>query len=234
MQLCMIAISPAIGPESGGTFVTLQVAGHVFPDHQKFYCKFGSRVSSAVSHFLMQGSKSLAIVCRVPPMEGDRREVAVHLSIDSVLFSVSGATFYYHAPLMIEMVIPEHEPHHLKGGSLVTLQLHSSAAGLFGHDLDPDSVTIPASCAFGDVVVSAELMLGTNQVRPLKPMQQASHFKCRKSLPPLLILLGDKYSLLLCHESRLHCLYIQKLDMVVSTCMTRTLNCLSALHSNVE
>jgi hypothetical protein len=44
MQLCMIAISPAVGPESGGTAVTLQLAGQVFPGHTEFYCKFGSQV----------------------------------------------------------------------------------------------------------------------------------------------------------------------------------------------
>ena len=50
----MIAVSPAIGPESGGTYVTLQVAGHVFPDHQEFYCKFGMHSVKAVSHYILQ------------------------------------------------------------------------------------------------------------------------------------------------------------------------------------
>jgi len=56
MQLCMIAISPAVGPESGGTAVTLQLAGQVHPGHTTFFCKFGEEVVRAVgpgaaSHF---------------------------------------------------------------------------------------------------------------------------------------------------------------------------------------
>ena len=46
MQLCMIAVSPAVGPESGGTAVTLQLAGQIFPGHTDFYCKFGQQVRS--------------------------------------------------------------------------------------------------------------------------------------------------------------------------------------------
>eukprot|EP00959_Pyramimonas_sp_CCMP1952_P219880 4597337-Pyramimonas_sp.AAC.1 len=44
MQCCMIAVSPAVGPESGGTAVTIQLAGQVFPGHEEFYCRFGSQV----------------------------------------------------------------------------------------------------------------------------------------------------------------------------------------------
>lgn len=59
MQLCMIAISPAVGPESGGTAVTLQLAGQIFPGHTDFYCKFGSQV--AATHRLFPTLRSLTM-----------------------------------------------------------------------------------------------------------------------------------------------------------------------------
>jgi hypothetical protein len=151
MQLCMIAVSPAVGPESGGTAVTLQLAGQIHPGHELFYCAFGSTIVQAVNHYTLPGSESIAIVCMAPPQtSADGREVMVKLSLDGALFSVTGAIFYYHAPLELASVSPESPATGLAGGLQVYLQLDHAAGGLFGPEFDPEVTSVPASCAFGD------------------------------------------------------------------------------------
>lgn len=133
----------------------------------------GSQVSKAVHHYTLPGSQSLAIVCVAPPMSAhDGRAVAVRLSIDGALYSVAGAVFYYHAPLMIDAVSPEGASSGLGGGVQMMISLHNGGGGLFGPGFDADSVTVPASCAFGDTEVPAEFVPGTYQVRHLSSQQR--------------------------------------------------------------
>jgi hypothetical protein len=44
MQLCVIALSPAIGPDTGGTEVSLLLSGSVQAGVKSMYCKFGQLV----------------------------------------------------------------------------------------------------------------------------------------------------------------------------------------------
>ena len=45
-SLCISASTPAVGPEAGGTRVTLKLAGDLPENHQVFYCKFDDEVGS--------------------------------------------------------------------------------------------------------------------------------------------------------------------------------------------
>ena len=103
--MCVIAAAPVVGPEDGGTQVTLLLSGQIEPDHTMFYCRFGDQTVPALSHsFLPQGS-SLAMTCQAPPSDGDE-DVLLSFSLDGSLFSAAGASFHYHIPLRILSVAP--------------------------------------------------------------------------------------------------------------------------------
>jgi hypothetical protein len=114
----------------------------------------------------------------------DGREVAVRLSIDGALYSVAGAVFYYHAPLMIDSVSPEGASSGLSGGLQISVSLHNGGGGLFGPSFDPDTVTVPASCAFGDVEVPAEFLPSTYQVYPFRTLPALREQLCNVASPP--------------------------------------------------
>jgi len=77
---------------------------------------------------------------------------------------------------MIDSVSPEGASSGLSGGLQISVSLHNGGGGLFGPSFDPDTVTVPASCAFGDVEVPAEFLPSTYQVRrfyivPAQPLR---------------------------------------------------------------
>lgn len=45
-SLCIAASTPVVGPQAGGTVVTLKLAGDLPENHQVFYCKFDDEVGS--------------------------------------------------------------------------------------------------------------------------------------------------------------------------------------------
>jgi hypothetical protein len=47
-SLCIAASTPVVGPEAGGTVVTLKLAGDLPVNHQVFYCKFDEQVAPSV------------------------------------------------------------------------------------------------------------------------------------------------------------------------------------------
>lgn len=69
--MCLIAAAPVVGPEEGGTQVTLLLSGQIEPDHTMFYCRFGDQVVPALTHRYLPQSASLAMTCQAPPSDGE-------------------------------------------------------------------------------------------------------------------------------------------------------------------
>ena len=101
-ETCMMAISPATGPGSGFTEVTILV-NHQIPWIPNFRCKFGATGLStpAVRTYHDELTNYLGVVCLSPPQSSiNRWSTEIHLSGDNgKTFSSSGPTFYYHSAI---------------------------------------------------------------------------------------------------------------------------------------
>lgn len=154
----MIAAAPLLGPDTGGTEVSLLLSGSVQQSQLKnLFCKFGPLVVEVSSFHILSVSQAVSIVCVAPPRAGPQ-DVPIHVSLDGNLFSISGAGFHYHAPLFIASVAPHEVSMPLEGGValLVTLDEGGALGAMFGPRFDPDVTTIPAACFFGRIKVAAE------------------------------------------------------------------------------
>lgn len=67
LQLCVIAAAPLLGPDTGGTEVTLLLSGQVKKDVKNMFCKFGNLVVEVTSFQRLHGSDSVAIMCAPTP-----------------------------------------------------------------------------------------------------------------------------------------------------------------------
>ena len=169
LQLCEIAVSPAVGSDAGGTMVSLMLSGHVAPDHTTFFCKFGDVAVEASSARIMETSGVLVLVCNAPPMK-DSEDVIVRVSLDGHLYSVNGAPFHYHAKLNLDDVKPSSPRVPLEGGSAIRFTLGDY---LFGPGFDPSSVTVPASCYFGEKRVDGEFDAMKSQLTCVAPSRDS-------------------------------------------------------------
>ncbi|KAK3256637.1 hypothetical protein CYMTET_34233, partial [Cymbomonas tetramitiformis] len=169
LQICAIALSPSIGPETGGTQVSVLLSGVLSSGHEVVYCKFGKQVVLASKFRVMSGSQSLSIACIAPPRDDDR-DVTLHISLDGKLFSIGGAPFHYHESLEIADITPSYS-NSLVGGTLVVLEIkeNDDLGGVFGGGFDSSVVTIPASCYFGPEKVDAIFNPDTTEVSCVAP-----------------------------------------------------------------
>jgi len=154
----MIAAAPLLGPDTGGTEVSLLLSGSIDKPHLKnLFCKFGPLVVEVSSFQVLSSSQAIQIVCVAPPRAGPQ-DVPIHISLDGNLFSISGAAFHYHAPLFISSITPYDVSVPLAGGVAITATLEEGGdyGNLFGPRFDRDLITIPAACFFGQVKVMAE------------------------------------------------------------------------------
>lgn len=74
LQLCVIAAAPLLGPDTGGTEVTLLLSGQVKKDVKNMFCKFGNLVVEVTSFQHLHGSDSVAIMCAPQPLTALRRD----------------------------------------------------------------------------------------------------------------------------------------------------------------
>ena len=74
----MIAAAPLLGPDTGGTEVTLLLSGQVKKDVRNMFCKFGNLVVEVTSFQRLHGSDSVAIMCVPFPAPTPRTSGLVH------------------------------------------------------------------------------------------------------------------------------------------------------------
>jgi hypothetical protein len=86
--LCIAASTPLVGPEAGGTVVTLKLAGDVPSNHQRFFCKFDDEVVVGTTFHYTDDDGSAAFMCEAPAGSGT---VTVTFSLNGVDYSDGGA-----------------------------------------------------------------------------------------------------------------------------------------------
>jgi len=159
--------------------VSLMLSGHVAQDHTTFFCKFGDVALEATSARILETSGVLVLSCLAPAMQ-DNEDVTVRVSLDGLLYSVTGAPFHYHAPLSVNDVKPASPRVPLEGGSAIRFTLGHY---LFGPGFDPSSVTVPASCYFGEKRVDGEFDAMKSQLTCIAPSRdEADSVEVRVSL----------------------------------------------------
>ena len=175
-ELCMTALTPAVGPASGGTRVTIKMAGIVPENHDTFFCKFGGAVVVADAFYYMGSSP--VIVCEAPAGSGTAK---LSVSMDGETFTEGGAAFYYHADVGLGVAAPTAAA--TTGGANVLLELASDPMpGAFVSGI----TTVPATCKFDDVEVPAEYLHsssgGKARVVCTTPAADAGVYKLKVSL----------------------------------------------------
>ncbi|KAK3276682.1 hypothetical protein CYMTET_15267 [Cymbomonas tetramitiformis] len=180
-RVCIVGSSPAIGPEEGGTRVTLHLAGQLSPRlAPRVGCQFGSRVTPVVS--VETGSDGTATVeCLSPPWRPDQpHTVAVRLTLDGREFTHDGAPFHYHSPFHLNKdsaFAARVSSHDWDGFRLVLpLQPARSNAYLFPPFLYSivGEATLTAACLYGDVWLEGEVSLQEEQVECHVPLHGLS------------------------------------------------------------
>jgi len=163
--MCVIAVAPLVGPEGGGTHVTLLLSGSIDPQHTMFYCAFGDEIVPALSHAFRPAGAALAMTCAAPPSDG-ADDVVLSFSLDGAMFSPAGALFHYHTALRLGAVAPAGQLP-LGGGVQVTALLAGPPP--FGPGFDPKTTTVPAACFFGAHPVPAEFDAAAGAVACVAP-----------------------------------------------------------------
>ena len=152
-ELCMTAVSPAVGPNYGGTVVTVKLAGIIPEGQETFFCKFGATTVMADS-FYYADDLTPSIVCTAPEYGSGPGAVELKISLDGVTFTQSGAAYFYHDDLKIDDISPSIGGH--LGGTTVAVRLSEDP---MPSAFKVGSVTVPATCKFDDVPVIGEYVV---------------------------------------------------------------------------
>ena len=130
------AVTPSLGPASGGTAVT--ITGDGFDAHDDLFCTFGD-----AEPVVVEQASSSALLCTAPAHSAGEVELRISSSEGAAASSAAIAEFEYYAPPSVGELSPTHGPD--SGGTLVLVR---------GTGFVVDSPS--AMCRFGgDAVVSA-------------------------------------------------------------------------------
>ena len=83
-SLCMVGYSPVLGPEAGGTNVTLKLSGTIDATHDNYSCKFGTTVVYGHS-FAYTSDGYPTITCTAP--SGSAGTVDLRFSLNGKQYS---------------------------------------------------------------------------------------------------------------------------------------------------
>ena len=182
------AVHPALGPEQGGTVVT--VIADALPSAQLVYCLFGALPSAA---FVYSSTQLVCVAPLAPPGDASLRlaysstadsEVEIESALNDKTKDVlsSRATFQYLPTALVTALEPSVAP--VFGGTVVTVRgLHFASHTHGGLPSTPISSHLSVSpvassaaqllCRFGDVQVPAELINST-ALRCVSPLHAAT------------------------------------------------------------
>ena len=149
----MVAVSPSVGPSSGGTVVTVKLAGVIPEGQETFFCKFGEKVVLADSFYYTE-ELSPAIVCTAPDFGSGAGAVELKISFDGITYTKSGSAFYYHDDIGIDNILPSLGTH--MGGTTVDVRLNKSP---MPSSFEVGLTTVPALCKFGTIDVSGQYVI---------------------------------------------------------------------------
>eukprot|EP00232_Nephroselmis_pyriformis_P029215 CAMPEP_0182871092 /NCGR_PEP_ID=MMETSP0034_2-20130328/10912_1 /TAXON_ID=156128 /ORGANISM="Nephroselmis pyriformis, Strain CCMP717" /LENGTH=1468 /DNA_ID=CAMNT_0025003619 /DNA_START=146 /DNA_END=4549 /DNA_ORIENTATION=+ len=152
-ELCVSSASPTVGPVTGGTRVTIKLAGTVPEDHRTFYCKFGSEVVLADSFFFTEDTFSPAIMCTAPPAR-TTGYTEILFSLNGEDFTLSGVPFDYHDEIKLDALTPS-STMETEG---VTVRVDFKAPYPFDYTVDAERVSLSARCKFDNIEVAAEYL----------------------------------------------------------------------------
>eukprot|EP00899_Mesostigma_viride_P002396 jgi/Mesvir1/12157/Mv00404-RA.1 len=170
VKLCVIAMSPSVGPVSGGVAITLLLSGEIPRSHETFFCKLGDDVAPAAAFYYLPDSRVPAVVCMAPRAPGVG-PVEVLVSVDGISFPDHGPEFLYHADLELFNLVPSGVT--MGNGTSVIVTFANDEAlfprgfldmGGGSGDSSPSGGAapggllrvIPAICAFNEIAVAAE------------------------------------------------------------------------------
>ncbi|KAK3276679.1 hypothetical protein CYMTET_15264, partial [Cymbomonas tetramitiformis] len=170
-RTCIVGSTPVMGPDGGGTLVTLLLAGQAQRQGGvRVTCRFGEVVVPGA--YVGSAGEEATVECVAPPRAPEaQRSVAVRLSLDDGRsFTAGGAPFHYHAPFHlahVERGAATLGPDGRHGFDLtVTLSPTGGASTLLAPflslaapDLDPG-----AACLYDGVWVPAEVRLDASRV----------------------------------------------------------------------
>ena len=146
VQASVNAISPALGPRTGGTIV--MVSGSGFPEAQDLRCRFGEGGPLTIATWIGE----TVLECATPASLSSLSAVAVALQVTSNMVDFTdtseGAIFTYNAPVVVNSLSPPEGPQ--RGGTLLTI------AG------DGFVAATGCKCSFGDVTVHATVLNTTH------------------------------------------------------------------------
>eukprot|EP00854_Cymbomonas_tetramitiformis_P002217 gene2217-2927_t len=151
LSACIVGSTPTAGPSTGGTVVTLHVAGHILPEQTPFVqCRFGEE-GVPTEKVSISSEGAVEVHCRAPPRHAEApHTVAVRLSVDGRLFTHGGAYFHYHAPFQMGEVHVR-ETNAGKGGTrevvvpLSVPAVHTSLFAPFMYSM-PEELAVSAAC----------------------------------------------------------------------------------------
>ncbi|QDZ25793.1 hypothetical protein A3770_19p83110 [Chloropicon primus] len=152
-EVCMVAVSPSVGPSSGGTVVTVKLAGVIPEGQETFFCKFGEKVVLADSFYYTE-ELSPAIVCTAPDFGSGSAAVELKISFDGITYTKSGSAFYYHDDIKIDNILPSMGTH--MGGTTVGVRLGKSP---MPSSFEVGLTTVPALCKFDTMEVQGQYVV---------------------------------------------------------------------------
>ena len=152
-EVCMVAVSPSVGPSSGGTVVTVKLAGVIPEGQETFFCKFGEKVVLADSFYYTE-ELSPAVVCTAPDFGSGAGAVELKISFDGITYTKSGSAFYYHDDVKIDNMLPSMGTH--MGGTTVGVRLSKSP---MPSSFEVGLTTVPALCKFHETEVNGQYVI---------------------------------------------------------------------------
>eukprot|EP00854_Cymbomonas_tetramitiformis_P001311 gene1311-1899_t len=191
VSVCIIGSTPRVAPSTGGTNVTLHLAGQLMY-HQlpRIGCKVGDQTLQA-SSMTISGAREISVVCASPPAPDsvEASAVAVRLSVDDHVYTYDGPALYYHAPYAIRAADADvaFEAHPQWEGFRVSMPLAPTSGSRrtlfppFVYAMDEDLMA-DAACLIqcehrckvqGDRWIHGELLLHEDRVVCYLPLDEA-------------------------------------------------------------
>ena len=152
-EVCMVAVSPSLGRNAGGTVVTVKLAGVIPEGQETFFCKFGDKVVLADSFYYTE-DVSPAVVCTAPEFGSGAGAVELKISFDGITYTKSGSAFYYHDDVKIDNILPSIGTH--IGGTTVGVRLANSP---MPSSFEVGLTSVPALCKFDAMEVSGQYVV---------------------------------------------------------------------------